>query len=132
MSEVAVGYVSLVPKFGSGFKSAIAGQIGQAGTAGGTTAGNSFKSTFLGVLAGNVMTSAIRGIGSTIKGAFGGGFDRLMNIEQAEIKLRTLGINVTPPWHRSVTPSTGRSSRSRTRPTWRPSSAHRASPPART
>lgn len=94
MSEVAVGYVSLVPKFGSGFKSAIAGEIGQAGVAGGTTAGNSFKSTFLGVLAGNVMTSAIRGIGSTIKGAFGGGFDRLMNIEQAEIKLRTLGINV--------------------------------------
>ena len=39
MSEVAVGYVSLVPKFGSGFKAAIAGEIGQAGTAGGQTAG---------------------------------------------------------------------------------------------
>lgn len=94
MSEVAVGYVSLVPKFGSGFKAAIAGEIGQAGTAGGQTAGASFKSTFLGVLAGNLMTSVVGKIGGAIKGAFGGGFDRLMNIEQAEIKLKTLGLNV--------------------------------------
>lgn len=94
MSEVAVGYVSLVPKFGSGFKAAIAGEIGQAGVAGGRTAGASFKSTFLGVLAGNLMTSVLGKIGGAIKGAFGGGFDRLMNIEQAEIKLKTLGLNV--------------------------------------
>lgn len=94
MSEVAVGYVSLVPKFGSGFKAAIAGEVGGAGTLAGKQAGTSFRDTFLGVLAGNLMTSAISKIGGTIRSAVGGGFDRLMNIEQAEIKLRTLGLNV--------------------------------------
>lgn len=94
MSEIAVGYVSIVPKFGGGFKDAIANSVGGAGAAGGRTFGTGFRDTFLGVLAADVMKSAISGIAGTVRAAFGGGFDRLMNIEQAQIKLRTLGIDV--------------------------------------
>ena len=91
MSEVAVAYVSIVPKFGSGFKSAIAGEMTGAGGAGGKQAGTSFKDTFLGVVAGNLMTSAIKGVGNTLRSAFDGGFNRLKNIEQAETKLLSVG-----------------------------------------
>lgn len=92
MSELAVGYVSIVPKIADGFKDTIAKEIGTAGEASGKTSGGGFKAAFTRGLAG-IGGAVVPAIAGTLTNAFGGGFDRLMNIDQAKIKLRTLGID---------------------------------------
>lgn len=94
MTEVAVGYVSLVPKFGANFKAGITGELGKAGREGGRIAGGGFSSTFLGVLVGNLATKLVSAITTPIRSAFAGGWNRLMSIEEAETTLSALGLDV--------------------------------------
>lgn len=94
-TEVGTAYLSIVAAtqgMTRDIKKAY-GQAEQAAGGSGKTAGGGFKSTFLGVVAGNMMTGALRVVGSAAKNAFGGGFDRLMNIEAAKTKLKTMGID---------------------------------------
>lgn len=95
--EIGAAHVSIYPKISGGFgrqiKNAFSG-ADTAGAAAGKQAGSSFVSHLKAILVGAGITKAVSSIGSTLKGAFKGGFDRLMNIEQAQIKLKTLGVDV--------------------------------------
>jgi tape measure domain-containing protein len=71
---------------GKAFSSALDGQF----RSGASKAGSTFKAVLGATLAASGITKILGGIKSAITGAFGGGFDRVMNIQQAEIKLETL------------------------------------------
>lgn len=91
--ELGPAYLPIVPSFKGGRK-AITAEFGGAGEPIGREIGagasTGFGSVFKGVLASQAVVGAIKGIGSLMSGAFEGGFNRVMNIEQAEIKLDTL------------------------------------------
>ena len=96
--EAAAAHVSIFPKFATGFGRDLSAQMRGAGDAAGREGGRSAGTGFLGVLKGvlgaQAIMGALSGVKNAITGAIGGGFDRLMNIEQAQIKLRTLGLDV--------------------------------------
>lgn len=75
---------------GKRFSRSLDAEMKSAGKVTGVSFGTIFKSTIL----GSGLMSVISGIGSTIKSAFGGGIDRLMNIEAAEVKLKAVGADV--------------------------------------
>ncbi len=88
--EVGTAYVTILPKIGNNFNKQIAGTLGKAGSAGGRGFGDGFKSTFNAIIASNLATKAFNGVVGIAKNAFSGGWSRLMNLEQAEIKLNTI------------------------------------------
>lgn len=96
--EAAAAHVSIFPKFASGFGRDLSAQMrgfgDAAGREGGKSAGTGFLGVLKGVLGAQAIMGALGGVKNAISGAFKGGFDRLMNIEQAQIKLRTLGLDV--------------------------------------
>ena len=91
--QLGPAYLPIVPSFKGGKKAIVAEFGGQGVPVGkqlGSGASVGFGAVFKGVLASTAVTSVIKGIGGVVSGAFQGGFDRVMNIQNAEIKLATL------------------------------------------
>lgn len=91
MSELGVGYVSIVPKFASGFKKSIEGELDGSISSVEKKGSASFGRMFGGV---GKLAAVAAGAVTTAFGAakvFGGGMSRLMGIEEAQAKMRGLG-----------------------------------------
>lgn len=92
-NEIAQAWVTLIPSFQGGQK-AIAKELGAAGDAGGKEASKGFVSGIGGgvLKAGKIAAGGVALVGGAIAGiAATGGFNRAMQIEQAEAKLSGLG-----------------------------------------
>ncbi|VXB22459.1 tape measure protein [Citricoccus sp. K5] len=92
-NEIAQAWVTLIPSFQGGQK-AIAKELGAAGTSGGKEASKGFVSGIGGgvLKAGKIAAGGVALVGGAIAGiAAAGGFNRAMQIEQAQAKLTGLG-----------------------------------------
>lgn len=100
MAELATGWLTLVPSFQGGQK-AIVKELGGVGAPAGKRAGAGFLGALKGtavVAAGNLLAGGIsRGINAAkgvITKVFSGGWDRMLNLQDARIMLGTIGAPV--------------------------------------
>lgn len=98
MAEIATAYVTLIPSL-KGANKAITQQLGGVNVA---PAGKKIGASLVKGMGGSLVTvgkigvGAIAGIGSAIAGiAAAGGISRALKIDQAEMKFKALGLNVT-------------------------------------
>ena len=98
MAEIATAYVTLIPSL-KGANKAITQQLGGVNVA---PAGKKIGASLVKGMGGSLVTvgkigvGAIAGIGTAIAGiAAAGGISRALKIDQAEMKFKALGLNVT-------------------------------------
>lgn len=95
--DIGTVYVQVVPS-GKDFGKNIEGQIGQSVAAAGNTGGNGLLKSLTGVFSkvGKIGLGAVSAVGGGITAlAAKGGFERALNIENAQAKLKGLGHSAT-------------------------------------
>lgn len=94
-TEVAVGYVSILPKMGSGFSKTVESALSSSGSSGAKSFSASFSSgvSSAGVAAGNMISSAISTAMSAVSGSLDSAISRVDTLNQFPKVMSNLGFS---------------------------------------